>query len=104
MAVSISQRQQDQSLGFQLGSHRTPFARRPGPCAVALEAPLGRGSPFLLRLWFDTDVDREIAQPLLRSSGHATKKARKTALGQSCSKRRSAEVLKCHARSYGVVR
>jgi hypothetical protein len=33
---------------------------------------------------------REATQPRLRSGGHAAKKARKTALGQSCSRRRHA--------------
>lgn len=50
------------------------------------------------------DVDAGLVQPLLRSGGHAAKKARKTALGQSCSRRRPAELLRWPARSFGVVR
>jgi transposase len=49
------------------------------------------------------DMD-EVVQPLLRSGRHAAKKARKTILGQSCIRRRPAEVARCHARSSGVVR
>jgi hypothetical protein len=40
-----------------------------------------------------------IVQPVLRSGGQAAKKARKTVLGQSCSRRRPAELLTCHETS-----
>jgi hypothetical protein len=43
-------------------------------------------------------------QPWLRSGEHAAKKARKTALGQSCSRRSPAELLRCPARAFDVVR